>query len=160
MSYYDDDTTDYAGMNSCQDILYHYSHRYGRFGGQIKEKYGTIRFYAVFNDQSLHGLIFPGYCYKHKNYPNWLWSLDIYYISEFIGKVFGRPLFWWRKQVYNYAYQQCLKKHPNLRRELLSSADYPELIKGATRFEEDDKERRTIILGWNGEEIGRWTSTK
>lgn len=121
------DDFDLKGLNDCEDILYNICRKYGRLGGQIKEKYGTLRFYAMF-DLSLHSLVYPGYVYSQ--FPEWLWTLDIYYISPFLNKLFGKIWFWYQSKIYNYAYHKCLKKYPNLRDEILCCADYPELIKG------------------------------
>lgn len=57
-------------------------------------------------------------------------------------------------KVYNIAYQKALKKWPHLRAEILCGADFPEIIKGATR--RDGKELH--LLGWSGEILSTWTS--
>jgi hypothetical protein len=161
MAYHDwsQEDFDWKGLADCESILYKYCYRYGRFGGQIKEKFGSLRFYAQLNSPSLHSLLYPGYYYKHKNFPNWLWSADIWYITPFIQKVFGRPIYWWQSKVYEYAYKQCLKKYPHLAAEILTSADFPELIKGATRKEETETEYITVIQ-WGGKDLGKWVSIK
>jgi hypothetical protein len=161
MAYHDwsDKTHDWDGISDCCHILEHYSRRYGRFGGQIKEKFGQVRFYAMLGRPSLHGLIYPGYMYKHKRFPQWLWSLDIFYISPLLDRVFGRAIYWWQSKVYEYAYKKCLKKYPHLAAEILGSADFPELIKGATRQEDTETERVTVIQ-WNGKDLARWVGLK
>jgi len=123
---------DWQGLNDCCDILHTICTRYGRFGGQTKEKYGTLRFYAHMGHLSLHGLIYPGYVYSQ--FPDWLWSLDIWYISPFLQFFFEKPFVWWQLKVYNYAYQKCLKKHPHLKEEILCCADYTEFITGAVEY--------------------------
>jgi len=125
--------------------------KWGFLGGQAKEKYGELRFYAKFGWLSLHTLIYPGYVYSQ--FPNWLWRLDCRYIGPTLRFFFERPFVWWQIKVYNWAYQRALARHPHLRAEILNSADYHEFIKGCCRKEGKD----TIILGWNGEEIGRWS---
>lgn len=154
MHQWGDDNVDWNGINDCCDYFWKVSRRYGRLGGQIKEKYGTVRFYASFGYYSLHSLIFPGYVYKHKSFPKWLWKLDIYYISPFINKVFGKVLVKYQKFVYNYMYQQALKKWPHLEAEILTSADYPEFIKGRTRQEGN----KLHVLGKNGDILSTWES--
>ena len=149
---------DWKGLNDCQDIMYKYGWKYGRLGGQIKEKYGTLRYYANFGWFSLHTLIYPGYCYCQ--FPKWLWHLDHSKPMRFLYKFLERPFFMWQKYWYNKAYQVALKKHPHLRAEILSSADHLELIKGPTRTEEDENEVRTIVLGWNGETVSTWVRSK
>ncbi len=126
-----DSDVDWKGIQDCCDILYKICYKYGRFGGQIKEKYGTVRFYATFST-SLHSLVYPGYVYNQ--FPDWLWKLDIHYITPFLEKTVGKLVFWYQKKVYNYAYQKCLKKYPHLRDEILCCADYPEFISGAKEY--------------------------
>lgn len=126
--------------------------RYGRFGGQTKEKYGTIRFYAHMGYLNLHALIYPGYVFSQ--FPDWLWSADIYYIGPALRFFFERPFYWWNKKVYNWAYQRCLTAYPHLRGPLLCGADWPEFISGATRIEGNKKH----VIGWNGEILSTWVT--
>lgn len=160
MSYHEwgDDWPYWKDLDNCVSYVYTYSRRWGRLGGQVKEKFGSLRFYASFGYLSLHTLTYPGYVYSQ--FPKWLWKLDIDYIGPILRFFFEKPFVKWQMIIYNRLYQNCLKKWPHLRAEILCGADYPELIKGATRIEETDKEISTIILGWQGEEIGRWTSYK
>lgn len=132
MHQWGDENVDWKGIDECCDILYKYCYKYGRLGGQIKEKYGTVRFYAKFGWLSLHSLIYPGWAFSQ--FPNWLYKLDNRVIGPVLRFFFERPFFWWQKQVYNYAYQQCLKKYPHLKEEILSAADYPEFIAGAEEY--------------------------
>ena len=129
MSYHNwnDNDFDWKGLNDCLDILDKYGRGYGRIGGQIKEKFGGVRWYASLGYLSLHGLIYPSYNYS--KFPQWLWVADIKYITPFLQFFFSKPFFAYQKFWYNYAYQKCLKKHPHLRDEILSSADHSELIK-------------------------------
>jgi len=142
---------DWKGIDDCCTILWDTARRWGRLGGQIKEKFGTVRFYANFGRLSLHTLLLPGYFHSGW-FPNWLWNLDQRAIGPAMQWALEKPFVWWQKKVYNYAYQKCMKKHPHLRAELLCGADYPELIKGATRTEGNKKH----ILGWDGEVLATW----
>lgn len=144
-----DEDFDWDALNDCCDIVYRWSKR-GFITGQIKEKYGTLRWYAMFGHLSLHSLCYPGYVYSQ--FPDWLWKLDCNYIAPVLRFFFERLFVWWQLKCYNWAYQACLKKHPHIRTEILSSADHPELIKGATRKECC----KTHILGWNGETVSTW----
>ena len=118
---------DWKGLEECVDIIYTTCVTWGRLGGQAKEKFGQVRFYAQFGYLSLHRLIYPGYHYNQ--FPQWLWKLDCFYISRVLQFFFERPFVWWQKKVYNFAYQRALAKHPHLRDEILCCADYPEFIK-------------------------------
>lgn len=117
---------DWKGLDDCCNIIITICRRYGRFGGQIKEKYGTIRFSSYMGYISLHSLIYPGYAWSQ--FPKWLWSFDIWYSGPFLQKYFGKMIFWWQRKVYNYAYQKAVKKYPHLKDEILCDADFPEYI--------------------------------
>lgn len=148
-----DENVDWNGINNAADFISDFCRKWGRLGGQSKEKYGTVRFYARFDKLSLHTLIYPGYVYNQ--FPDWLWKLDCSYLGQVL-RFFFEPLFQkWRTEVYNIAYQKALKKWPHLRAEILCSADFPEIIKGVTRRDGKDLH----ILGWNGEILSTWTSS-
>lgn len=126
--------------------------KWGRLGGQLKEKYGTLRWYVKFAyPMSLHNLIYPGYCYSQ--FPKWLWTFDCLYLSKVLDFCFGKVFRWYQYQVYNLIYQYLIKKYPHIRAEILMQADYLELIKGVTR--EDGK--KTHVLGAKGEILGTWS---
>lgn len=122
---------DWHGLDDAGNIIGDFCHRWGRFGGQIKEKYGTLRFYAHFTGFDLHMLFYPGYYYCQ--FPTWLWNLD-WKLRKTIFVPLHRPTTWWQTKVYNRAYQKALKKYPHLRKEILICADYPELIKGGKDY--------------------------
>lgn len=130
-----DEGVDWEGINDAGCYIADYCAKYGRIGGIAKEKYGEVRYYVSFGYISLHSLLFPTYHHKHRYFPNWLWILDIYYISPFIGKIFGKLLDNWQLKVYNRAYQKALKRWPHLEAEILIGADCPELILGHSRVE-------------------------
>lgn len=118
---------DWKGLDQAINIIAKTTKRYGRFGGSIKEKYGTIRFSPLnLGIISLHSLIYP--CYYYNQFPQWLWKLDVYYIGPFLQKTLGRSWFWYQRKVYNYAYQKAVKKFPHLIEEIIVDADYPEYI--------------------------------
>lgn len=145
---------DWEGLTDCCNIIQDTCVRWGRLGGQVKEKYGTLRFYAQFANLSLHGLLLPGY-YHYGWFPKWLIRLDMDVITPILNKIPGlqKAFFWWQKKVYSYAYWKAMKKHRHLREEILECADYPEYIKGVWRIEGNKKH----ILGWDGEIISTWT---
>lgn len=122
-----DENVDWDGIQDAADIIGTICRRYGRFSCHTKEKYGTVRAYVGFYI-SLGGFLYPGYVYNQL--PKWLFHLDIHYITPFL-ELFHKPIFWYQRKVYNYAYQKALKKYPHLREEILCCADYPEYIKGA-----------------------------
>ena len=151
--FWGDKDVDWKGIEDAAYYIESFCKRWGRLGGQSKEKYGTVRFYAQFCFCFL-SLTHPGYVH-YGPYPKWLMKLDIYYGNKFLYRT---GLLWlihkWQKIVYNKAYQNAIKKWPHLRAEILSDADHVEFIKGVWRREG----KNLHILGWNGETITTWTS--
>ena len=144
-----DENVDWAGIGDSCDILYKCK-TWGRLGGQIKEKYGTVRFYASFGHLSLHTLIYPGHYYIR--FPEWLYQLDNKIFTPILNFFFGKLFFWWQKKVYSHYYHVCLKKYPHLAKEILSCAVYPEYIKGCTY-----KEGNLLhIMDLKGNVISTW----
>lgn len=160
MSYHDwsERDFDWEGLNGAVNYVSDYCKNWGRLGGQAKEKYGGLRFYCHFGHLSLHTLIYPRYVYNQ--FPKWLWNLDCKVIGPVLRKVFEKPFVKWQAFIYNRAYQGALKRWPHLAAEILCNADYPELIKGAIRIEETEKEIHKVIIDKDGKELGRWVSYK
>jgi hypothetical protein len=152
MHHWSDKNVDWAGIDDAATYIGEFCKRYGRIGGQYKEKYGTVRFYASFCSNLLH-LTHPGYCH-YGPYSNWLANMDIRYGNTFL-KWTGILFFMskWQPFIYNMAYQRAIRKWPHLRTEILSDADYIEMIKGVWRKEG----KKTHILGWKGEIVTTWT---
>lgn len=126
MHQWGDENVDWKGINDAAEFVGDYCARWARFRGQTKEKYGTVRFYAHLGYLSLHGLVYPGYVYSQ--FPNWLWTLDIYVISPLLQKTFSWVWNPWQKFIYKRAYKLAVKKWPHLRKEILSGADHLELL--------------------------------
>ena len=131
--YWGDETHDWKAVGDAANYISSFCRRWGRLGGQSKEKYGSVRFYALFGGLSLHTLIYPGYHFNQ--FPKWFWNLDCRYISRIMDFFFGKLFFKWQKVIYNKAYQNAIKKWPHLRGYILCDADYPEWIKGVTKRE-------------------------
>lgn len=149
---------DWKGLDGAVNYVESYSRRWGRIGGSAKEKFGCLRFYAVFGGLSLHTLFYPEYYYS--KFPKWLWNLDVLYVGPFLDKLLGKPFVLWQKFIYNRAYQGALKRWPHIRPEILNDADYLEWIVGASKVVETETEVQTHVLGWNGETIGQWVRSK
>lgn len=150
--YWGDEKVDWEGIDLAANYISSYCRRYGRLGGHSKEKYGEIRFDASFGYLSLHTLIYPGYYYSQ--FPKWLWELDVDYIGPVLQKLFEGLFVKWQKHIYSKAYIKALKKWPHLRSNILCGADWPELIKGATRREGKDLH----VLGLGGEILSTRTT--
>lgn len=146
-----DKDVDWKGIDDAAYYIADYCRRWGRLGGQYKEKYGTVRFYARFGDLSLHGLIYPGYVYYQ--FPKWLVRVDLA-IRTPLHFCLGHLFTWIQHRVYSRAYRNALKLWPHLQAEILCNADYPELIAGHTR--QDGK--KLHIIDTNGKIVATWTS--
>lgn len=102
--------------------------RYGRIGvRQTKEKYGSVRVYCGFGVDSLHSLLYPRRAYKHSEYPDWLWSVDMKYISQ-AAPLINALLIPYQEVVYKLVYRLAIIKHPDQINAIVSGADYSELI--------------------------------
>lgn len=121
-----DKDADWKGIDQAAKFIHDYCVKWGRLGGSYKEKYGTVRFYAQFGYLSLHTLVYPGYAYNQ--FPTWLFSLDINYITTILSPL--EKLFYkWQKKVYIRAYKEAVIRWPHLREEILSGADESEWLK-------------------------------
>ena len=98
--------------------------RRGMISGQIKEKYGTTRWYAYFGNLNFHTLFYPRHMFNRFKYK-WMWTFDIYYGSQ-IFKYTG--LNWlfvkWQVFCYRQAYKEVKRKYPKAR----NCIDHKELL--------------------------------
>ncbi len=128
MHRYGDKDVDWRGIDDAAYYIASFCRRYGRLGGQAKEKYGTVRFYPRFGAYSLFCITHPGYV---SYWSTWAWyaKFDIAYGNK-IMRYSGLQNFFslWQPYVYGLAYRCALKKWPHLRKEILACADYPEFI--------------------------------
>ena len=94
-----------------------------------KEKYGTVRVYCNLGWYNLHDVFYPGYAYSQ--FPKWLWGFDVYHGHKVL-KYTG--LNWlsvrYHMFLYRYAYKKAIVKYPEIRDNILNSADWNELLKG------------------------------
>ncbi len=147
--YWGDPTVDWKGINDAAYFIHDYCVRWGRFGGQAKEKFGCVRFYTDLGYISLHSLIFPGRVWIA--FPKWLNYLDFKIITPILNFTLGWLIRRWQRWIYTRAYTKALYKWPHLRAEILIHADYLEWIPGASKRIGNE----THVLGWNGETVGK-----
>lgn len=123
-----DNNIDWKGIDDAAYYIECFCKRWGRFGGQSKEKYGTVRFYPRFGAYSIFSITHPGYV-SYYSVPKWYKDFDIAYGNK-IMHYSGLQYFFniWQPYVYGLAYRNALKKWPHLRAEILAGADYPEFI--------------------------------
>lgn len=124
-----DDTVDWEGINESARYIGENLRRWGRVGvRQYKEKYGTVRVYCGFGWRNLLNITHPGHISWNGRYPKWLIKVDHLIFSNIV------PWFNWiivpyQKWLYYFLYKQCVIKFPHLRDEILSCADYSEILK-------------------------------
>ena len=127
MHYWGDEGVDWKGISDAARYIGQGLRKWGRIGTSYKEKFGTVRVYCGFGWYQFHCITHPGYHYNQ--YPKWLWELDCTY-----GWRIMRPLSWavkpYHRWLYRRYYLAAVRKWPHLWKEILSGADYPELLRG------------------------------
>lgn len=124
-----DEDFDWAGLNDAIDYIVKRLRRWRIPVRDSKEKYGTARIYLSLGWSSLHDMTHPGHCARRYKW-DWVWRLSC--------KSWGA--WWWRPimavsgrihaTVYRAAYAGAVKRWPHLAAEILSNADYCELLVG------------------------------
>jgi len=96
---------------------------------QTKEKWGLVRCYCNFGIHQLFSITHPGYVYSR--YPKWFWKFDCRIVSKFFSILHINAIVVpYQVYIYKKAYLQAIKKYPHIRKEILSGADYAELLVG------------------------------
>lgn len=94
-------------------VIYKWSKR-GLIRGQIKEKYGSTRWYANFGGfhepWSLHDFFYPGYYYYQ--WPMWTWKLNELSALFFKYTGLGNLIIKWQMYCYSQAYYEVLTNFP------------------------------------------------
>ena len=123
-----DQGVDWAGINEAARYIAHFLLRWGRVGVRdYKEKWGTVRVYLSLGWHQFHCITHPGHCYSR--YPKWLWTLDCRYGYRLM-KLVNWAVVPYHAWLYRLAYKRAVRKWPHLRAEIVSAADYHELLKG------------------------------
>lgn len=123
-----DSGVDWKGISDAAHYIGDGLRKWGRISVMdMKEKFGTVRVYCHFGWYQLHSITHPGHHYCR--YPPWLWHLDCSWGSRSIPYI-SRLVEPYQKWLYRFYYKRALRKWPHLREEILSCADYPELLKG------------------------------
>lgn len=151
------DWNHFGEVGEAANYISTFCRRWGRMGGQSKEKYGTVRFYGgPHGIRSLMDITHPGYVsYLVAGYPKWLSTFDIMWMSRFFGSKLFHPVqlvvYKWQSFVYKKAYSNAVKKWPMIREEILSCADHLELLDDADDMKLDwrppsfsEKDRKRI----------------
>jgi len=123
-----DKSVDFNGIDKAAEYIGLNLIKWGRVNvRQYKEKFGTVRVYCSFGWYQLFNVTHPGYHYNR--YPIWLWNLDCLWLSK-IFPLLNFIIVPLQEKLYTYCYRRAIKKWPHLRKEILSGADYSELLKG------------------------------
>lgn len=122
-----DKDVDWLGIEDAAGFIASSLRKWGRISVDGKEKWGTVRVYCTLGWYQFHSITHPGYAFSQ--YPKWLWHLDCDW-----GPRILRPLNWivlpYHRWLYRRCYQLALERWPHLRKEILSAADFSELLQG------------------------------
>lgn len=128
MHLWGDEEFDWEQLDESIKMVDSFMYFWGRIGVQSKEKFGCARIYVTFWDGSLHGILYPGY--YHSKFPQWLWKLDIHYISRITKWLrLTKLINWYQFKIYGIAYSRAIKAFPKVKIELVIDADAEGLIK-------------------------------
>jgi hypothetical protein len=129
MHMWGDKDFDWTALNNAINEIYFWGNKVGRIGGQIKEKYGEVRWYAhVYGAERLSDLIYPGY-----HYYQWpAHRKPMYNIIDQVSSIYMRPFkrltFQYQKFFYAFAYRMAIKKYPHVADEIIACVDHKELL--------------------------------
>ena len=143
-----DESFDWNEFSKVEDFFYSRAQQY-RIAGQIKEKYGTLRWYAYLTPLSLHDIFWPGHMFLRWQQPAaWKWYLrwlspiigealkyfDIYVFSNWTW--FAKKSQEWKVKGYVKAYEEAAKRWPQFKDEIFMMADQHELLGHLFPFED------------------------
>lgn len=111
-------------LDKCIDFVWWFSTKIGRFGGQTKEKFGSLRFYVMFHYQ-LHDLFYPGHYYIR--WGKFGQFLDSIYTKPFFNPI-RRLICVYQEQIYKLIYWIAVRRWPHIMDEIVNSCDYDELL--------------------------------
>lgn len=109
---------DWKGINDAAEYIGEGLRKWGRINvSQWKEKWGIVCVYCSFGWWQVHNITHPGYSYIQ-------WKIGHLYVPELLNKLVVPYQEW----LYRRYYRKALQKWPHLREEILSGADYSELL--------------------------------
>lgn len=122
MHVWGDENVDWDGINEAALYIGTTLIRYGRVPvTDMKEKWGTVRVYLTFGWWTLYTVIRPNYMWVPKHLK-WANKIPMHWLNFIIV-----PL---QMKLYRIVYKRAIKKWPHLKEEIISDADYPELLEG------------------------------
>lgn len=126
MHHWGDENVDWQGISDAASYIYNYLKRWRVPVRDCKEKWGTVRVYTGLGWERgwlMNHLFKPGHMYYR--FPRWVRTVDYWIPTHWLNPVLI-PLHQW---LYTRAYGNALRKWPHLRLEILSGADYSELLR-------------------------------
>jgi hypothetical protein len=128
---------DWNALYDAERIVHFWAWRIGRVGGQLKEKFGTLRYYCQFSDGTLQSLMYPGYA--RIVHPWFYWNIDVPIVQR-IAKYTGLLYLIHKYQAFFYrlAYKKAVAKYPHIRDEILVDAGAQELVEGIAGYRHED----------------------
>lgn len=118
---------DFAGIQDAAEYIYIYLKRWRCPVRDYKEKWGTVRVYTGFHWERgwlMNHLFYPNYAYYQ--FPRWVRTVDSWIPAHWLNPILV-PFY---KFLYRRAYRNAVLRWPHLRLEILSGADYHELLEG------------------------------
>lgn len=114
-----------SDLNDAINYISTFCRRWGRLGGDAKEKWGCVRFYVRFHWQ-LHDLIYVGHCYI--KWGKFWQKIDNFYFSCAWLNPIKNLIVRYQEFIYRKAYMRAVGRWPHLAIEILCDADYKELF--------------------------------
>lgn len=103
-------TEEQTAISDCLNIFDKWSKR-GAITGQIKDKYGTTRWYAYLGTEiSLNTVFYPKHIFNRM--PKWTYRFDRFIFQPVANFLFGRIFTKWQIFCYKQAYKECYRKYP------------------------------------------------
>jgi hypothetical protein len=116
-------------MNRVVDFMWDYLHKWRFPARDVKEKWGTLRVYCSFGWTSPHDITHPGHAYIRYKKGGIMWSLQYSKVVRWIFQyILHKPSQLFHIWVYRRAYRLACEKWPQCAAEILTAADYPELL--------------------------------
>lgn len=127
--YWGDESFDWKGLGKSEGIIRFWGKQVGRIGGDLKEKYGTIRWYT--NPGGVERL----YELTHPGYYGYFWGAEdkpVWNVIDNMSYVYIRflnPLIKvYKRFFYAYAYHRAVKAFPELYQEILACCECDKLL--------------------------------
>ncbi len=124
-----DEGVDWEGISEAARYIGENLRKWGRVCvSQYKEKFGEVRVYCSFGWYDLHSITHPGHAYIRYRKNGILWHLNYISGHGWFFRFLNRFAIPYQKFLYTYFYGRALRKWPHLRLEILSGADWSELL--------------------------------